>query len=236
MPPLDYHRRLLDDPFRIDAYDRALRALVQPGMVVVDLGTGTGILAMLAARLGARVHAVGSTSVADLAEQLIGHNGLGDRIVLHRADATSWTPPQPVDLVFGDWMGRFVVDDGMLDTVAASAAWLAPGGKCCPGEIEMYLAPAGDFHVPMTDRWRHSLLGLDLSPALGPALDHLGGEVTSCQLAIHFVLAPWWPPANDGYPQTLSKHRWKKRRKRNEKRKSSEYAYIARNSRLLLGT
>lgn len=168
--PLDYHRRLLDDPWRLNAYDRALRLLVQPGMVVADLGTGTGVLAMLAARLGARVHAVESAAVADLAEQLIHHNGLQDRVLLHRGDACIWTPPEPVDLVIGDWMGRFVVDDGMLNAVAASSAWLAPGGRCCPGQIEMFLAPAGDFHVPMTDRWRHPLLGLDLSPALQPSM------------------------------------------------------------------
>jgi hypothetical protein len=174
--PLDYHRRLLDDPWRLDAYDRALRLLVEPGMRVIDIGTGTGVLAMLAAKLGARVHAVESTPVADLAEQLFKHNGLHDRIHLHRADASTWTPPEPVDLVIGDWMGRFIVDDGMLNTVVASSAWLRPGGRCCPSHIAMHLAPAGDFHVPMTDRWQRPLLGLDLSPALQPSMNTCYGS------------------------------------------------------------
>ena len=45
---------MIDDAVRMDAYVAALRRVVKPGDVVLDIGTGTGIFAVLAARLGAR--------------------------------------------------------------------------------------------------------------------------------------------------------------------------------------
>lgn len=168
---LDYHQRLLDDLARVDAYDRAIRALVKPGDVVLDLGAGTGLLAMLAARCGARVHAVESASVGALAERLIAHNGLSEHITLHREDAVTLEPAESVDLVIGEWMGRFVIDDQMLDAVQAAGRWLGPGGRFAPSRVHMRLGPVGDFALPMVDRWRTDLLGIDLSPALPMALN-----------------------------------------------------------------
>src|SRR5438552_5763121 len=98
----------------MEAFERAIRRLVQPGDVVLDLGCGTGILAMLAARRGARVHAVESTRVAALALELAAQNGLADRITVHRADAVTLPPVEPVDLVVSDFLGGFLVDDNML--------------------------------------------------------------------------------------------------------------------------
>ncbi len=166
---LDYHRTMLQDVERVATYDRAIRALVKPGDVVLDLGAGTGLLAMLAARRGARVHAIECTPVALLARRLIAHNGLSDRITVHQADACELAPVEPVDWVLGEWMGRWIVDDGMLDAVVAAGDWLKPTGRFCPGQISMLLAPVGDFHFPMVDNFAEPLLGLDLSPALHEA-------------------------------------------------------------------
>ena len=56
---LDEHRRYLADRFRLLHYERALRELVRPGAVVVDLASGTGILGLFACRAGAsRVYAI----------------------------------------------------------------------------------------------------------------------------------------------------------------------------------
>lgn len=168
---LEYHSRLLADLHRMDAYERAIRELVRPGDVVLDLGAGTGILAMLAARRGAaRVHAVESTPMAEVAEELVRANGLADRVHVHRADAVTMAPIEPVDLVVSDFLGRFLVDDQMLDAVAAARRWLAPGGRFCPAVVELWVAPVGNFLLEAVEVFRDPVFGLDFTPALGRAL------------------------------------------------------------------
>lgn len=169
--PLEYHRMLLADPHRMAAYERALRALVRPGDVVLDLGSGTGVLSMLAARRGAsRVHAVESTAVAALSEQLVRDNGLDDIVTVHRADFRDLEPVEPVDLVVSDFMGRFIVDDGMLPAVAASRAWMKPGARFCPDRIRLLLAPV-ELPLQPVSLFERPLYGLDLTAAVPAALD-----------------------------------------------------------------
>jgi SAM-dependent methyltransferase len=161
--PLSYHARMLADLHRMDCYDRAIRTLVRPGDVVLDLGCGTGILAMLAARRGARVHAVESMRVAHLAQHLVAHNRLD--VHVHHADVRKMDPVEPVDLVIGDFMGCFLVDDGMLPAVEAAGRWLKPGGRFCPSEVRLEVAPVGDINLQVVDLWQEPFYGLDLTPA-----------------------------------------------------------------------
>lgn len=163
--PLTYHGKLLLDTHRMDAYERAIRALVRPGDVVLDVGGGTGILAMLAARRGAaRVHCVESMPVAEVARELVAHNQLGDLVTIHRADMRALVPIEPVDLVIGDFLGAFLVDDMMLPAIAAAARWLAPGGRCCPSLVKLVVAPA-DVGVRELEAFGAPYYGIDLSPA-----------------------------------------------------------------------
>ena len=143
-----------------------MRALVRPGMVVLDAGAGTGVLAMLAARRGARVHAVESMPVAELARELCSANGLADRITIHRADLCALAPVEPVDLVIGDWLGCFLVDDRMLPAVAAAGRWLRPGGRFAPARVGLQLAPVGNLTISSLDVFASPFYGLDLSAAV----------------------------------------------------------------------
>jgi len=163
---LEYHQRMLADPHRVDAYDRALRRLITPGARVLDAGAGTGILAMLAARAGAAsVTAVESMPVAELARALVAHNALDDRVTVVRGDLRTLAPLHEVDVIVSDCLGRFLVDDHMLDAMQAAFAWLAPGGVVIPAEVTLVVAPVEVHHFPVVDGFSRPLLGVDLGPA-----------------------------------------------------------------------
>ena len=70
------HARMLNDRERTDCFIRAISQNIKAGDVVVDIGTGTGVLAMAAARAGAEhVYAIEAGEMAGLAEKLIAENG-----------------------------------------------------------------------------------------------------------------------------------------------------------------
>jgi predicted RNA methylase len=78
---LGLHVALLNDRRRTGA--ETITQVVKPGDVVVDLASGTGILALAAARAGAaHVYAIESTAVGRVAQALFEANGFGDRITL----------------------------------------------------------------------------------------------------------------------------------------------------------
>ena len=171
--PLGYHLTLLEDPHRMDCFERAIRHLVRPGMTVLDVGAGTGILSMLAARAGAaKVHAVESMPVAGLARQLAARNGFETIIEVHHADMRSLPPIEPVDLIVSDCLGRFLVDDNMMSALEAATKWLKPTGTLCPSRIELKLAPVGNLPLRPVQGFRDRIYGLDFSPSIPYALNY----------------------------------------------------------------
>src|SRR3989338_6823874 len=79
-----FHTLMLNDRIRMRAYEQAVKEIVKPGMVVADIGTGTGILALWALEAGARqVYGVEMNSlVAPTAEARIAHAGYEKKFVL----------------------------------------------------------------------------------------------------------------------------------------------------------
>lgn len=191
---LDYHQRLLTDPHRMVAHLKALEYLVKPGMVVLDAGAGTGVLAMLAARAGAKkVYAVESMPVAALARQLVADNGLSDRVEVIEADLRTLPVQEPVDLIVSDCLGRFLYDDQMLEAMAAAFRWLKPAALVAPRTVELLVAPVHAGHLPLVDAFERPILGLELS-RLGEELRHEtwgGAFAASAVLSTPRVVARW---------------------------------------------
>ena len=80
---------MMDDKRRSDSYEAAIRRIV-PGKLVLDIGTGSGLLAMMAARAGT-AHVMTCETVATIAERartIIAKNGLADRITVIAKSST----------------------------------------------------------------------------------------------------------------------------------------------------
>jgi protein arginine N-methyltransferase 1 len=97
--PLQYHAQMLLDEHRMSAFRDAIIQVVEPGMHVLDLGTGTGVLSFFAAQEGAYVTAVEREPGVFAAAQAALANAIGDKVRLVHADARTYVPDEPVDVV-----------------------------------------------------------------------------------------------------------------------------------------
>ncbi len=137
------HIRMLNDRRRTAAFQQAIRDTVRPGDVVVDIGTGTGILAATAALAGAgRVYAIEATPVARLAREVFRSNGLEDRITVLEGRSTQVTVPEKADVVVSEIIGDDPLNEGVLPVMAdAVVRLLKPGGRLIPHALRVYGLP-----------------------------------------------------------------------------------------------
>ncbi|MFC1609454.1 50S ribosomal protein L11 methyltransferase [Myxococcota bacterium] len=165
---LEVQRRMVSDCWRTDSFASAIREVVATGDVVVDVGTGTGVLAMLAARAGARaVYAVDEAEVAQSAADLVSANGLHETVQVFYGAASQLQVEEAPDLIMSEWMGNLAFVEGMFDDVLlVRERLLKPGGRMLPAGIEVMLAPIDDpvlFSANGPGFWREPIHGLDLS-------------------------------------------------------------------------
>lgn len=161
----EVHRTMIRDCVRTDAFRAAIEAVVRPGDVVLDVGAGSGILSLFAAKAGAaRVYAVERTQVAVLAEVLADKNGVADTVTVIHGDIMDIDLPEPVDVIVSEWLGGFGIDEGMLPPVIfARDRWLKPGGTMIPRSVTAWTALVEDrYSKDMASFLRGQPYGLDL--------------------------------------------------------------------------
>lgn len=160
------HAMMLTDERRIDAYRRAIEETVQPGDTVLDLGAGTGILSLLAARAGAsRVYAIERGRIAQLAREIIASSSLADRIeVLECAVATA-ALPEPADVAVTETIGHLGLDEGIAGILgAARSRLLKPQASEIPQALSLRAVPV-TLPAPLTRALQlQEVAGFDLAP------------------------------------------------------------------------
>jgi len=133
---------MLADKPRMNFYHAAIKRHIQPGDRVIDLGTGTGILAALASRRGAaQVYAIDHSKILEHAKTIAAHNGITnvEFIGVHSSD---FTLPEKVDVILHEQMGDCLFDEAMVTNVAdLRDRLLKPGGLILPSKFELYCEP-----------------------------------------------------------------------------------------------
>ncbi|MEW6320217.1 MAG: 50S ribosomal protein L11 methyltransferase [Acidobacteriota bacterium] len=169
---LDEHREYLADRHRLAVFQTAIERQVRPGDVVLDLGSGTGILGLLACRAGAaRVYAIDDGGIAGIAREIAAANGYADRVTVVRGHSMRVALPERVDVVVTDQIGRFGFEAGFLEYVAdARRRFLKPEGRTVPVTIAQRLCPAEAPDIRRRiDFWRSGPAGFDFSAVAQPA-------------------------------------------------------------------
>ena len=158
-----YGQMLADTP-RMEAYSAALRRAVRPESVVLDLGSGPGVFALLACKLGARrVYAVEPDDVIQLAREAAWANHFEDRIEFFQKLSTEITLPEPADVIISDLRGCLPwYQQHIPSIIDARTRLLAPNGTLIPGRDILWAAivEAPERYQEIVAPWQSN--GLDL--------------------------------------------------------------------------
>ena len=197
---------MLDDHRRTHDYLEALAQAVRPDDVVLDIGTGSGVLAVAAARAGARhVYAVEASDIAEVSERVFAANDVQDRVTLIPAWSRLIDLPEPADLLVAEIIGNEPLEEEILETTLdARRRLLKPGAKLLPHTLTLLARP---LELPeaearqravgrdATDRWRR-LYGMELQPVVDAASPRPVNYPTETEVAAG------WPPV--GPPVVLA--------------------------------
>ncbi len=98
--PLQYHHNMLMDANRMKPFKAAIDHVVQPGAKVLELGGGTGVLSWFAAAHADKVWCVEfNPDLVRESRKMLTMNPNGEKVEVVHADAFSYLPPEPVDVV-----------------------------------------------------------------------------------------------------------------------------------------
>src|SRR5215510_3803422 len=164
------YSRMIRDKVRTCAYYEALRARVTPSSVVLDIGTGIGILAFMSCQLGARkVYAVDPNEAIQLAAEIAATNGYSDRIQFIADFSTRIELPEPVDIIVTEMHGILpMFEKNIVSIIDARRRLLSPGGTIIPQRESLWAVPveAPETFDEVALPWSAHPYGLNLQPAM----------------------------------------------------------------------
>ena len=167
MYSLHFYGQMIADAPRMDAYAEALRQTIKPDSVVMDLGCGPGVFALLACKLGARrVYAVEPSNVIGIAREAAEANGFADRIQFFEKLSTEITLDEPATIIVSDLRGVLPwFQQHIPSIIDARKRLLARGGTLIPRRDVVWAAvvEAPDAYEELTAPWEKNEFDLDLS-------------------------------------------------------------------------
>ena len=170
MYDLHAYGSMIADKIRIDAYAEALHQAITPDSVVLDIGTGTGIFALLACKCNARkIYAIEPNPVIHVAREIAAVNGFTERIEFIEGASTQITQlPERADVIVSDLRGVLPLFKNHIPSlVDARKRMLAPGGKLIPKRDHLWVAVLtdSDLYEQHIAPWGVNTYGFRMEPA-----------------------------------------------------------------------
>lgn len=178
---LSSQKEMLMDTARTLAFEAAIEEVIIPEDVVIDVGSGTGILSLFAARKKAKiVYSIERSKIIILANAITEKNGFSGRISMQQCMAEDFTCPDKATVIVSEWLGDFVLRELMFKSFCSVRdRFAAPGARCIPSRVRMYIAPIEDALLWQTagpGYWTSSVYGFDFTPALEIEYARLGSR------------------------------------------------------------
>lgn len=157
---LSVHSDMVYDEERVNRYTEAINQQVKPGDIVVDIGTGTGLLAFLCIRAGAkRVYAIERSAAIKWAKLLADHHDLSDKIIFYSEDSRNISLPEKADLIISELIGHIAFEEGMVESLYdAKSRFLTSNGRIIPQNVSLKLAPVYEEEIynACIERWENA--------------------------------------------------------------------------------
>lgn len=163
---LSVHAGMVYDEERVSRYGEAIQSVVKPGTTVVDIGTGTGLLAFMCLQKGAsHVYAIERSAAIRWAKLLAKHHGLADKITFYSGDSRDVQLPEKSDVVISELIGHIAYEEGMAESLFdAKSRFLRPNGAIVPRTVSLVAVPVYETEMYETciNCWR-DVWGIDYS-------------------------------------------------------------------------
>jgi Arginine methyltransferase oligomerization subdomain len=142
-----YYLGLIRAKQRVAAFQQAIRAVVRPTDIVVEIGSGLGTYSFFAASSGARhVYAIERERVIHIAEELAARNGMAEKITFVHSDSIEAALKEKGDVLILEDFSSLFVRRGLEELVRDAAnRHLKGDGIIIPRAVSLWLVPVGDL-------------------------------------------------------------------------------------------
>ncbi|MEO6694580.1 MAG: methyltransferase domain-containing protein [Ignavibacteria bacterium] len=156
------HEKMLGDKLRVNTYYKAIQKNVNEGDVVIDLGTGTGILSFMASKKNPKkIFAIEHGKIIESAKTAAAHNGIKN-IEFVNVNSKNFKADEKADIIIHEQIGALLFDENMVENlIDLRDRVLKPGGKILPGKFEFFVEPVhikDEENVPYL--WEQNIEGI----------------------------------------------------------------------------
>jgi len=134
--------KMLADRVRTETYRNAIRKYIGPDDVVLDLGTGNGILSFFAARQNAKkVYAIDHSDFIEVTKKVAEHNNFHN-IEFVKIHSRDFKPNEKIDVLIHEQIGDYLFNENLLENILdLKNRLLKSSGRIIPGKFELFLEP-----------------------------------------------------------------------------------------------